>query len=79
MDDKEYLTVDEVMEVLHRSRPTVYAYIRSGLLKAYKLAQGSTGRYLITREDLKAFVEGPGVPAGYYEALYPRKHKGAEK
>ena len=76
--EKEYYNINEVMEQLGRSRATVYAYIKSGLLKAHKLSEGVRGRYIITREDLRAFVEGPGVPEGYYQNLYPRPHKGDE-
>ena len=74
---EKYYTVSEVVKILKRSRPTVYAYIRSGLLKARQLSPevGHNSKLLITESDLQEFVSA-GVPKGYYQKLYPRPHKG---
>ena len=73
---EKYYTVREVMAILKRSRQTIFAYINGGLLKARKLRPNSkTSKYLITESDLKEFIDN-GVPAGYYQNLYPRPHKG---
>ena len=66
-----YYTVNEVCEILHKNNRTIYAYIRAGLLKASKPGKKN---YLIAESDLTAFIAA-GVPAGYYQKLYPRPHK----
>lgn len=72
---EKYYTLRETMEILHRSRPTVLAYIKAGLLKAHKLKpDAKNSKYIIAASDLDAFIKG-GVPAGYYQELYPRPHK----
>ena len=73
---EKYYSVREAMEILHRSRPAVFAYIRAGLLKASKVnPNAKNGKYIIAESDLKEFIAA-GVPAGYYQNLYPRPHKG---
>lgn len=73
MDDRERLyTIKEVCEILHVKDRTVYAYIRSGQLKAAKPGRKN---YLVAESDLNAFIAA-GVKPGYYQALYPRPHKG---
>lgn len=69
--NERYLTVKEVCEILHKHRRTIYAYIRSGQLKAIKPG-GKT--FLIYESDLKDFIKA-GVQPGYYQATYPRPHK----
>lgn len=72
---EKYYTVSEAMEILKRSKATVLAYIRSGLLPARKLKPDApNSKFIISEKDLKAFIEN-GVPAGYYQKLYPRPHK----
>ena len=72
---EEYYTVNDVMKILKRSRPTVLAYISAGLLKARRLRpDAKNSKLLITESDLKEFINN-GVPAGYYQKLYPRPHK----
>ena len=73
---EKYYSVREAMEILHRSRPVVFNYIRAGLLKASKLKpDAKNSKYIIAESDLKAFIAA-GVPAGYHQRLYPRPHKG---
>lgn len=73
--NERYLTVKEVCEILHKHRRTVYAYIRSGQLKAIKPG-GKT--FLIYESDLNDFIKA-GVQPGYYQATYPRPHKRTPK
>lgn len=70
--NERYLTVKEVCEILHKHRRTIYAYIRSGQLRAIKPG-GKT--FLIYESDLNDFIKN-GVQPGYYQATYPRPHKG---
>ena len=75
MNEREKLyTVKEVCEILHKKSRTVYAYIRSGQLKASKPGKKD---YLIAESDLNSFIDA-GVRPGYYQELYPRPHKGEE-
>lgn len=75
---EKHYSVREVMEITGRSKATVLAYIRSGLLKAHKLKPDApNSKFIIAESDLKQFIE-QGVPAGYYEQLYPRNKQGKE-
>jgi excisionase family DNA binding protein len=50
----DYLTVEDVINILKISRTTAYALIHSGRLKSYKI-----GRLVrIKSQDLGRFVEG---------------------
>lgn len=71
---ERYYTVNEVCDILHRNSRTIYAYIRSGQLKATNRKPGTTSKYLIAESDLKEFIAA-GVRPGYYQELYPRPHK----
>lgn len=71
---EKYYTVKEVSDILHRNSRTIYAYIRSGQLKAANQKPGTTSKYLIAESDLKEFIAA-GVQPGYYQNLYPRPHK----
>jgi excisionase family DNA binding protein len=51
------LTVQSVMDLTGRSRNTIYKYIRTGYLKAYKF--GERG-YLISPTDLTACIKKAG-------------------
>ena len=51
------LTVKTVMDLTGRSRNTIYKYIRTGYLKAYKF--GERG-YLISPSDLTACIKKAG-------------------
>lgn len=64
-------TVREVCEILHKTRRTIYAYIRSGQLKAHRPGKKN---FLIAESDLDEFIKN-GVQPGYFQALYPRPHK----
>lgn len=76
---EKYYSIKEVGEILRRSNRTIYAYIKSGQLKATKLTPGAaTSKFLIAESDLKAFID-VGAKPGYYQALYPRPHKGEKK
>ena len=73
--EERYYTIKEAGEKLHRSSRTLYAYIKSGQLKATKLTPGgSTSKYLIAESDLEAFMK-VGAQPGYYQKLYPRPHR----
>lgn len=74
--EEKYYTIREAGEKLHRSSRTLYAYIRSGQLKAVKLTPNAkNSKFLIAESDLEAFIKA-GVQPGYYQATYPRPHKG---
>lgn len=73
-DQVKYYTVNEVCEILHKKNRAVYAYIRSGQLKATKPGKKS---YLIAESDLNDFIAA-GVRPGYYQELYPRPHRGEQ-
>lgn len=73
--EEKYYTVKEACEKLHRSSRTIYAYIRSGQLKATKLIAGaSNSKFLIAESDLAEFMK-VGAQPGYYQKLYPRPHR----
>lgn len=69
--EEKYYSVKEVCEILHRDRRTIYAYIRSNQLKAYKPGKKN---FLIAESDLNDFIKA-GVKPGYFQELYPRPHK----
>lgn len=71
---EKFYTVKEVCDILHKNDRTVYAYIRSGQLKAHRPGKKN---FLIAESDLNDFIRN-GVQPGYYQALYPRPHKGEE-
>lgn len=77
----KYYSIKEAMEILRRSRPTVLAYIRAGLLKAHKLnPDAKNSKIIIAETDLKEFIQNSiddngKAPRGYYQELYPRPHK----
>lgn len=73
--DEKYYSVKEVGEILRRSNRTIYAYIRSGQLKAHQMTQSKNAKFIIAESDLKEFMK-VGARPGYYQALYPRPHKG---
>ncbi len=71
IDSEKLYTVNEACEILKKTRRTIYAYIRSGQLKAYKPGNKN---FLIAGSDLMAFIK-TGVKPGYFQELYPRPHK----
>lgn len=71
IDGERLYTVKEVCEILHKDKRTIYAYIRSGQLKAYKPGKKN---FLIAESDLNDFIKA-GVKPGYFQELYPRPHK----
>lgn len=76
-DFEKYYSVREVMEILGRSNATVRAYIKAGLLPARKLKPNAkNSKFVISETDLKNFIDSGEVPRGYYQATYPRPHKG---
>lgn len=58
MMDQDVFTVDEAAEFLRVSRPTIYRWMREGLLHYYMLP-GASRR--IKREDLERLLK-PGSP-----------------
>lgn len=73
--NERYLTVNDVCEILHKHRRTIYFYIKSGQLKAIKPGGKS---FIIYESDLKEFMN-KGVERGSFQATYPRPHKKAPK
>jgi len=53
MEGDKMHTIAEVMEILKISRITLYRYIKSKKLSAYKLGR----EYRIKQEDLQKFLE----------------------
>jgi excisionase family DNA binding protein len=53
--DREFYTLPEVAELLQLSRQTVYRYIKSNELPAYKFGDG--GQWRIRHEDLEEFIQ----------------------
>jgi excisionase family DNA binding protein len=51
--EKDYLTVEQVSELLQIHWQTTLSYIHSGSLPAFKLGKG----YRIAKTDLLAFIE----------------------
>lgn len=52
MKELKVYTIDEVVELLHVTRRTVYSYIKDGKLKAVKI-----GKYWrVTQENLEEFL-----------------------
>lgn len=49
----ELLNIDEVCTLLKCTRRTVYTYLKTGRLKAFKLG----GQWRVTKADLQAFIE----------------------
>jgi excisionase family DNA binding protein len=50
--DKEFYTVPELEKLAKVARPTVYAWIQRGWLKAYKVG----GRQRINKEEFEKFL-----------------------
>lgn len=55
MQDKTWLTVEDIYEILNRSVPldTIRAWIRSKKLPAYRPGKA----YLVKREDFEKFIK----------------------
>lgn len=53
VEDIKVYTLEEVTELLHTTRRTLYRYIKSGKLKAVKIG----GRWKVTDEALKDFLQ----------------------
>ena len=75
MTNEKTYTIPEVCEILHKHKRTIYAYIRSGQLRAIKPGGKN---FLIYESDLDAFIKA-GVRPGYFQAIYPRPHRGEQK
>ena len=52
--DKDFLTVREVAKILDLTERTVRDLFNKGTIKARKIA----GKYVTTRDILKAYIEG---------------------
>lgn len=59
MDGEQYLTPEQVADLVQVTRRTVYNWIKTGKLKAYKV--GNMVR--VRHKDLDAFIT-PVVPGG---------------
>ena len=52
METVKVYTLDEVAEILHTTRRTLYTYLKEGKLKAVKIGR----KWIITEENLKEFI-----------------------
>lgn len=68
---EKYYTIKECCDILHKCDRTIYAYIRSGQLKAVKPGKQ---KYLVSETALNDFIKA-GVQPGYYQSIYPRPHR----
>ena len=75
MTEDRIFTAAEAAELLHKSKKTIYFYIRSGQLKAIKPGGKN---FLIYESDLNEFIKN-GVRPGSYQETYPRPHKRTPK
>lgn len=57
MEKREFLTAEEVAEMLKVNIMTIYRYIKAGKIKAYKFGKG----FRITNEDLQKFVSSSQI------------------
>lgn len=53
VEDIKLYTLEEVMELLHTTRRTLYRYIKDGKLKAVKVG----GRWKVTEDALRDFLQ----------------------
>lgn len=51
--DIEIYTLEEIQEILHVTRRTIYNWIKDGKLKAFKVGKG----WRVTREALEDFTK----------------------
>ena len=49
-----FLTIEDIIKILKVSKMTIYRYIDSGKIKAYKLGK----EYRIDKKDFDEFLEG---------------------
>ena len=52
MSEIKVYTIEEVAELLHTTRRTLYTYLKAGKLKAVKMGR----KWIITEENLKEFI-----------------------
>lgn len=64
MENMKIYTTDEIVEILHISRRTLYNYIKAGEIKAFKAGR----EWRITNESLKEFTER-GTSEDYLKKL----------
>ena len=65
MADLKVYTLDEVRELLHVTRRTVYNYIREGKLKAVKIGR----EWRVTQKALDSFLEH-GTETGFFDKVH---------
>lgn len=53
-NEAKFYSLQEVAEIVQVSRRSMYNYLKDGRLKANKVG----GRWLVTEEQLKEFIEG---------------------
>ncbi len=54
LNDKQYLSVKELADILHVSRITVFNRIKNGQIKAEKVGRN----YIISKDNLKDIIQG---------------------
>jgi len=54
MEEPKFYTVEDIMEITHVTRRTVYNYIYTGRLHAIKVGK----RFLVSPENLDQFLDG---------------------
>lgn len=59
-DQKDLMTTEELCELLHVTRKTIYRWRMDGKLKAYRVGRQN----LYAREDVEAFVRSKSVNCG---------------
>ena len=53
----EYLTNDEVAKILRVHPRTVDRWLKRGMLKGYKLGNGKTSLWRISKDEVKKFLK----------------------
>jgi len=64
ISDLKVYTVEDVMQIFHVTRRTLYNYIKAGQLKAFKMGR----EWRFTEEALQDFINH-GVEKNYMEKL----------
>jgi excisionase family DNA binding protein len=58
-DNKNFYTLNDLIELLHLTRKTLIQYIRTGKLKAFRVGSA----YRVTDESLQEYIEKSAVVA----------------
>ena len=73
----EYLTPPEISKLLRCRESKVSGWIKSGLLLAINISEGTRPRYRIKRADLDDFLAGKAVIPHSPPARRPRRERPA--